>query len=46
MSRQEFMQLKIADILEDFIKLHHLQQLSTPDEYIYVQVQNIFYGLP
>jgi hypothetical protein len=32
----EFMQLKIPDIPKEFIKLYHLQQLATPNGYVYV----------
>ena len=46
MDRPEFMQLKIADLLEDFIELYNLKQLATPDGYIHVHIQKGMYGLP
>jgi hypothetical protein len=45
-TRPEFMQLKFANIPDDFIELYHLWKLTTPDGYVYVQVQKDMYGIP
>eukprot|EP00804_Cyclotella_cryptica_P022072 CCRYP_019734-RA/>CCRYP_019734-RA protein AED:0.28 eAED:0.28 QI:0/0/0/1/1/1/2/0/242 len=44
MARSEFMQLKLADIPEEFIILYNLRKLVTLDRYVYVQVQKVAYG--
>eukprot|EP00804_Cyclotella_cryptica_P011804 CCRYP_011385-RA/>CCRYP_011385-RA protein AED:0.37 eAED:0.37 QI:0/0/0/1/0/0/2/0/309 len=46
MARPEFMQLKLADIPEEFIILYNLRKLATPDGYVYVRVQKGIYRLP
>jgi hypothetical protein len=46
MARYEYMQLHIADILEDVIKHYDLRDKATPDGYIYCEIQKGMYGLP
>ncbi|KAL7486705.1 hypothetical protein ACHAW6_012314 [Cyclotella cf. meneghiniana] len=46
MDHPEYMQLKVADIPDDFIALYNLNQLTTTDGYIYALIQKGMYSLP
>jgi hypothetical protein len=40
------MQLKTTDIPDEIIKEYNLQELVTPDEYVYCKIRKGMYGLP
>ncbi len=46
MARYKYMQLRIADMLEDVIEHYNLRDKATPDGYIYSEIQKGMYGLP
>ncbi len=46
MARYEYMQLRIADMLDDAIEHSNLRDKATPDGYIYCEIQMGMYGLP
>ncbi len=46
MARYEYMQLRIADMLDDVIEHYNLRDNATPDGYIYCEIQKGVYGLP
>jgi hypothetical protein len=45
-ARHEYMQLHIADMLDDVIKHYNLRDKATPGGYIYCKIQKEMYGLP
>ncbi len=46
MSRYEYMRLKLSDMPEDVIEHCKLRDISTPDGYVYCEIQQGMYGLP
>ncbi len=46
MARYEYMQLRIADMPDDIIEHYNLRDKTTPDGYIYCEIQKGMYGLP
>ncbi len=46
MARQEYMRLKIMDILEEIIKQYKLRDIVTPDKYVYCKIKKGMYGIP
>jgi hypothetical protein len=46
MARYKYMQLCIADMPKDVIKLYNLRDKATPDSYIYCEIQKGMCGLP
>ena len=46
MARYKYMQLQIANMPDDVIKHYNLTNLTTPDGYIYCNIQKGMYGLP
>jgi hypothetical protein len=46
MAQYEYMQLQIADMLNNIIKHYHLTDLTTPDGCVYCIIQKGMYGLP
>jgi hypothetical protein len=46
MTRYKYMQLRIADMLEDVIEHYNLRDKATPNGYIYCEAQRGMYGLP
>jgi hypothetical protein len=45
MTRYEYMQLKLSDMLEDIIAYYHLLNNTTPDGYVYCKIRQGMYGL-
>ncbi len=39
MARYEYMQLRIADMMDDVIKHYNLREKATPDSYFYHKIQ-------
>jgi hypothetical protein len=46
MTRYKYMQLKLADMSDDVIAHYKLQDVATPDGYIYCEIRKGMYGLP
>jgi hypothetical protein len=46
MARYEYMGLRLADMPEDVIAHYKLNNIATPDGYIYCKIQKEMYGLP
>jgi hypothetical protein len=46
MARYKYMQLRIADMPEDVIKHYNLRDKTTPNGYVYCEIQKGMYGLP
>ena len=46
MARYEYMRLKLADMPEDVIAHYNLNDIATPDGFIYCEIQKGMYGLP
>ena len=46
MEHPKYMQLKLADIPDDFIALYKLNQLTTAHGYVSVLIQKGMHGLP
>jgi len=46
MAWYEYMQLRISDIPEDVIAHYKLNEIATPEGYIYCEIQKGMYGLP
>jgi hypothetical protein len=46
MARYEYMQLRLADMPEDVIAHYKLNEIATPEGYIYCEIQKGMYGLP
>ena len=46
MTRYEYMQLKLADMPDDVIAHYKLQDVATPDGYVYCEICKGMYGLP
>ena len=46
MKRFEYMRLKLSDMPEDVIEHYKLRKISTPDGFIYCEIQKGMYGLP
>jgi hypothetical protein len=46
MTRYEYMQLKLSDMLEDIIAHYHLLDIATPNGYVYCKILQDMYGLP
>jgi hypothetical protein len=45
MSQYKYMQLKLADMLEDVIAHYKLFNIATPDGYVYCEIRQGMYGL-
>jgi hypothetical protein len=45
MTRYEYMQLKLSNILENGIAHYHLLNITTPDGYVYCKIRQRMYGL-
>ncbi len=45
-ARYEYMQLRLADMPEDVIAHYKLNNIATPEGYIYCEIQKGMYGLP
>ncbi len=46
MARYEYMRLRLSDIPEDVIAHYKLNEIATPEGYIYCEIQKGMYGLP
>ncbi len=46
MKRPEYMQLKIADILNKIIEQYNLRELVDDDGYVYCEISKGMHGLP
>ena len=46
MTRYEYMRLKLADMPDDVIAHYKLQEVATPDGYVYCEIRKGMYGLP
>ncbi len=46
MSRYEYMQLKLADMLEDVIAHYKLRNIATPNGYVFCEIRQGMYSLP
>jgi hypothetical protein len=46
MARFEYMQLRPADMPKDVIPHYKLNEIATPERYIYCEIQKGMYGLP
>jgi hypothetical protein len=46
MTRYEYMQLKLSNMLEDVIEHYHLLNIATPNRYVYCKILQGMYGLP
>ena len=46
MARYEYMQLRLSDMPEDVIPHYKLNEIATPEGYIYYEIQKGMYGLP
>ncbi len=46
MARYEYMRLRLADMPKDVIAHYKLNEIATPDGYIYCKIQKGMYGLP
>jgi hypothetical protein len=46
MARYEYMRLRLADMPKDIIAHYKLDEIATPDGYIYCEIQKGMYGLP
>jgi hypothetical protein len=46
MARYEYMRLRLADMPKDVIAHYKLEEIATPDGYIYCEIQKGMYGLP
>jgi len=46
MARYEYMRLRLADMPKDVIEHYKLDEIATPDGYIYCEIQKGMYGLP
>ena len=46
MPRYEYMQLKLSDLPEDFVKQYGLSDKVTTDRYVYVEIRRGMYGFP
>jgi hypothetical protein len=46
MARYEYMRLQLADMPEDVIAHYKLNNIATPEGYIYCEIQKGMYGLP
>ena len=46
MAWYEYMRLRLADMPEDVIAHYKLNNIATPDGYIYCEIQKGMYGLP
>jgi hypothetical protein len=44
-TRYEYMQLKISDMLDDIIAHYYLLNVATPDGYVYCKIHQGMYGL-
>jgi hypothetical protein len=46
MARYEYMRLRLSDMPEDVIAHYKLNEIATPEGYIYCEIQKGMYGLP
>ena len=46
MARYEYMRLRLTDMPKDVIAHYKLEEIATPDGYIYCEIQKGMYGLP
>jgi hypothetical protein len=46
MAQYEYMRLRLADMPEDVITHYRLNEIATPERYIYCEIQKGMYGLP
>ncbi len=46
MTCYEYMRLKLADMPDDVIAHYKLQEVATPDRYVYCEICKGMYGLP
>ncbi len=46
MTRYEYMQLKLSNMLDDVIAHYHLHNIATPNGYVYCKIRQGMYGLP
>jgi hypothetical protein len=46
MARYDYMRLRLADMPKDVIAHYKLDEIATPDGYIYCEIQKGMYGLP
>ena len=46
MARYEYMRLRLSDMPEDVIAHYRLNEIATPEGYIYCEIQKGMYGLP
>ena len=46
MARYEYMRLRLADMPDNVIAHYKLNEIATPEGYIYCEIQKGMYGLP
>ena len=46
LKQKKYVRLKLADLPDDFIEHHNLQEKATPKGFVYVTIKQGMYGLP